>query len=338
MSHMPPPDANLDETPRINAEPFEVAAARVSAVLSRDGLAAVPTETVYGLCGRAGSPTAVGKVFAAKGRPSINPLIVHVADLEAARLYGTLGEAAEALAAQFWPGPLTLVVPLADGAVVAPSALAGGTTIALRVPDAPVLRLAAANIGAIVAPSANRSGRVSPTSADAVAGELGGRVDLIVDGGPSPIGVESTVLDMTGPPRLLRPGGLDAAAVEAVIGPLADGPHTATGPLRSPGLMSSHYAPRARLRLDVEADGVRPGEAWLAFGAEDGPAEPSRTVRLSRTRDLHEAARNLYAGLRILDLTGAATIAVSPIPTHGLGAAIRDRLARAAAPRQDDTS
>ncbi|MEM8852737.1 MAG: L-threonylcarbamoyladenylate synthase [Pseudomonadota bacterium] len=335
---MPPISRTLYETPRMTAEPLEAAAARVSAVLLDNGLAAVPTETVYGVCGRASAAEAVGKVFAVKGRPAINPLIVHVADVDTARKLGVLSEAAEALAERFWPGPLTLVVPLADGAAVAPAALAGGTTIALRVPAAPVLRRAAETVGAIVAPSANRSGRVSPTSADAVAEELGGRIDLIVDGGPSPIGVESTVLDMTGPPRLLRPGGLDGAAIEAVIGPLAAGPQAAGGPLRSPGLLSSHYAPRARLRLDVDADGVRPGEAWLAFGAEDGPAEPSRTVRLSPTRDLHEAARNLYAGLRTLDLTGAATIAVSPIPTHGLGAAIRDRLARAAAPRHDDPS
>jgi L-threonylcarbamoyladenylate synthase len=175
---------------------------------------------------------------------------------------------------------------------------------------------------------------VSATTAGAVAAELAGRVDIIVDAGPSPIGVESTVVDATDRPRILRPGAIAADRIAAVAGPLAEGPH-GPGPLRSPGLLSSHYAPHARLRLDVPAGDVRPDEAWLALGGEDSAAPRARTFRLSPSGDLHEAAHRLYAGLRALDATGAEVIAVSPIPDCGIGTAIRDRLARAAAPRTE---
>ncbi|MEM9222064.1 MAG: Sua5 family C-terminal domain-containing protein, partial [Pseudomonadota bacterium] len=221
-------------------------------------------------------------------------------------------------------------------------ACAGGPTVAVRIPEGSLLREASAAIGPLVAPSANRSGRVSATSADAVMAELSGRIELVADGGPSPIGLESTVVDVTGSPTLLRPGAIPAEALEAIVGPLASGPVAGSPstsppplPLRSPGLLTSHYAPKARLRLDVPAADVLPDEAWLAFGSEPSAAAPFRTVRLSTERDLSEAARNLYAGLRALDRTGASVIAVSPIPRDGVGAAIADRLARAAAPRED---
>ncbi|MCF3934219.1 threonylcarbamoyl-AMP synthase [Acuticoccus sp. M5D2P5] len=324
-------------TATIAAEPMHEAVDRAVLVLAKGGLVALATETVYGLCADATSPAAVGAVFAAKGRPATNPLIVHVASLEDAARFAEISPAAAALAAAFWPGPLTIVLPRRTDAALADTACAGGPTVALRVPDVPLIRAVAARIGGLVGPSANRSGRVTSTSAAAVAEELDGRIDLIVDGGPCPIGVESTVIDMSGPaPAILRPGAVAADEIEAVIGPLAERPAPiGDGPLRSPGLLSSHYAPRARLRLDVEAADVAPDEAWLAFGDETSRAAPERTVRLSPTRDLREAARMLYAGLRALDATGAAVIAVSPIPADGIGAAIRDRLQRAAAPRPE---
>lgn len=318
----------------IPSEPLGEAVREASAVLAAGGLAALPTETVYGLCADARSAEAVARLYAAKGRPASNPLIVHVADLEAARAVADLGPAGEALAARFWPGPLTLVALRRADSGIAEAASAGGPTIAVRVPAAPLLRAVAAEVGPLVAPSANRSGRVSATTASAVYEELEGRIDLVIDGGPSPIGVESTVVDVTGAPRILRPGAISADAVAAVAGPLAEAPRS-RGPLRSPGLLASHYAPRARLRLDVPAASVAPAEAWLALGTETSAAPPERTFRLSETGDLAEAARRLYAGLRALDATGAAVIAVSPIPAEGIGAAIRDRLARAAAPRPE---
>ncbi|GAB5378417.1 MAG: L-threonylcarbamoyladenylate synthase [Acuticoccus sp.] len=318
---------------------------RAAAALAAGALVALPTETVYGLCALARRDDAVAAVYAAKGRPARNPLIVHGADAAAVAALGTLGPAALRLAEKFWPGPLTIVARRAPGAAVSPLASAGGDTVALRVPEAPFFRTVAARVGPIVAPSANRSGRVSATAATAVAEELGGRIALIVDGGPSPIGVESTVVEMVDTPRLLRPGALSREAIEAVIGPLAGVAGTDDGgaaddgraALPSPGLLSSHYAPRARLRLDVPAADVRADEGWLALGNQPSAAAQAHTVRLSTTGDLDEAARALYCGLRMLDATGVAVIAVSPVPAHGIGAAIRDRLARAAAPRPEDT-
>lgn len=321
-------------TRAIPAEPLAAAVEAAAEVIARGGLAALPTETVYGLSADAAREDAVAALFRAKGRPSTNPLIVHACDARSAEALGEWTDAAARLADAFWPGPLTLVVTVKPG-TIAPAALAGGDTVALRVPDAPVLRAVAQTRGPLVAPSANRSGRVSATSADAVRDELSGLIDLIIDGGPSAIGVESTVIDVTHAPRLLRPGAVTVEALARVLGAPPAGP-TAPAPgtvLRSPGLLTSHYAPNAALRLDVDANDVREDEAWLAFGPAPSPVPAERTFALSPSGDLTEAARRLYHGLRTLDATGVATIAVAPIPRHGVGAAICDRLARAAAPR-----
>lgn len=300
--------------------------ARAAEILRRGGLVAFPTETVYGLGADARDPTAVAKIYAAKGRPQFNPLIVHVRDGAEAATHAVLHAHARALIGRFWPGPLSIVAPRRAESSVAELACAGLATIALRAPSHPVAReLLAAFDGPIAAPSANRSGHVSATSAAHVAADFGDTVDLVLDGGPSAIGLESTIVtvDADGRATLLRPGAIARAEIEAIIGPLA----TATGGIEAPGMMASHYAPRARLRLD--ADAPRAGEAYLAFGA------PARVggMTLSATGDLVEAAANLYASLRALDAQGAETIAVAPIPASGLGEAIRDRLARAAAPR-----
>lgn len=270
-------------------------------------------------------------VYRAKGRPAHNPLIVHLPNVAAARRVGRLDRRAEQLAAAFWPGPLTLVVPLAEGSPVVPAATAGLRTVALRVPAHPVATALLRGAGLpVVAPSANPSGRLSPTTAWHVAGELGGAVALVLDGGPCPVGVESTVVDLGEPGivRLLRPGGLPRERLEALVGPM-EGMEPGDRP-RSPGQLKSHYAPRLPVRLD--AVGVAPDEALLAFGP-DAPAGALATANLSPAGDLDEAARNLFAMLRELDRSGAARIAVMPVPGGGSGEAIRDRLRRAAAPR-----
>lgn len=300
--------------------------ARAAEILRRGGLVAFPTETVYGLGADARDPTAVAKIYAAKGRPQFNPLIVHVRDGDEAATHAELHRNARALIDRFWPGPLSIVARRRADSNVAELACAGLATIALRAPSHPIAReLLAAFGGPIAAPSANRSGHVSATSAAHVAADFGDAVDLVLDGGPSSIGLESTIvaIDTDGRATLLRPGAVARADIEAITGPLA----TAQGGIEAPGMMASHYAPRARLRLD--ADAPRPGEAYLAFGA---PA-PVGGMTLSATGDLVEAAANLYARLRALDAQGAETIAVAPIPASGLGEAIRDRLTRAAAPR-----
>ncbi|MTW16656.1 threonylcarbamoyl-AMP synthase [Rhodoplanes serenus] len=321
-------------------------AAEVAArTLRAGGLVAFPTETVYGLGADATDAAAIARLYAAKGRPRFNPLIAHVADADAARLLGRFDAAAEKLAAAFWPGPLTLVVDKADGCPVADLATAGLDTLALRVPAHPVATAMLAACGRpVVAPSANRSGHVSPTTAAHVVADLSGRIDLVIDGGATPVGVESTIVAcLGGPPRLLRPGGVPREALEQVLGaPLAAGPAPAgdsapgggsePAPL-APGMLASHYAPRARMRLG--ATRVAPGEALLAFGARlpDGVGDAVAVLNLSERGDLAEAATRLFAHLRALDASGAAVIAVAPIPRHGLGAAIADRLVRAAAPR-----
>ena len=288
-------------------------------------LVAFPTETVYGLGADATNGEAVAAIFEAKGRPRFNPLIVHVADIEAAREIGRLGETAERLAAEFWPGPLTLVVNRQPKASVADLVGAGLDTVALRVPahDGARAFLAAAQ-RPLAAPSANRSGRVSPTTAAHVAAELGDAVALILDDGPCPIGLESTVIDTTGDkPTLLRPGGLTVEALEQALGyPLAT-PRTGD-PVKSPGMLENHYAPGLPLRLDAET--AAPGEALLGFG----PA-PDAMLNLSESGDPREAAANLFAHLRALDRPDFTAIAVMPIPEDGLGRAINDRLRRAAA-------
>jgi L-threonylcarbamoyladenylate synthase len=298
-------------------------------------LVAFPTETVYGLGAVATNDRAVAAIFAAKGRPRFNPLIVHVTDARAARVLARWNAIAERLATRFWPGALTLVLPRAEGCPLSLLVSAGGDTVALRAPAHPVAQaLLAATMLPVAAPSANPAGQVSPTTADHVAAGLSARIDLIVDGGPCPIGVESTVLDVTcTPPRLLRPGGVTRAALEAEIGPLA-APAWPRGDvrLRSPGQLTSHYAPARPLRLDATA--VAADEALLAFGPR--PLEgAAQTLNLSARGDLQEAAANLFGMVRALDRPEFRAIAVMPVPGCGLGDAIRDRLIRAAAPRAE---
>ncbi|MDQ0470612.1 L-threonylcarbamoyladenylate synthase [Labrys wisconsinensis] len=323
-------------TLHLDAAPAAIA--RAAAILAEGGLVAFPTETVYGLGADATNGRAVAGIYAAKGRPSFNPLIAHVTGLEAARRHGLFSADAQRLARAFWPGPLTLVVPKAPGSIVSDIATAGLDSLALRVPSHPVARAILAAVDRpVAAPSANRSGHVSPTAAAHVAADLDGRIDAIVDGGPTDVGVESTILAcLDGRVALLRPGGVTRAAIEAVLGhPLAEGPEGAAeaendAPL-APGMLASHYAPRARVRLDART--VRPGEAWLGFGPAAPEGTPAVARNLSPSGDLAEAAANLFGMLRALDLAGTATIAVAAIPAEGLGEAIRDRLARAAAQR-----
>jgi L-threonylcarbamoyladenylate synthase len=304
-----------------------------AARLLRGGaLVAFPTETVYGLGGDATSERAVAAIFAAKGRPRFNPLISHLAASEQAAEFAELDERAREVAARFWPGPLTLVLPRRRDCAIALLAGAGLDTVALRVPAHALAHALLKAVGRpIAAPSANRSGRVSPTTASHVREELGDRIAAILDGGPCAIGLESTVLDLSaGRPTLLRPGGIPVEALEAAIGPVdRPRPGGADAP-RSPGMLESHYAPALALRLDAVA--ALPGEALLAFGANP-PSGFAEIGWLSRAGDLVEAAANLFAALRALDRPGFSGIAVMPIPEHGLGAAINDRLRRAAAPR-----
>lgn len=296
--------------------------AQAAAALRAGGLVIAPTETVYGLAADAANPAAVAAVYAAKGRPSFNPLIAHVADLEAARRIARFDSRAVWLAERFWPGPLTLVLPIADAAAVCDLARAGLDTVAVRVPAHPVMQaLLRAFGGPVVAPSANRSGRPSPTTfADAVE-ETGEAAAAALDGGPCEIGLESTVVALLDAPRLLRPGAVTRAEIEAVAGPLADAEADAK---RSPGRLARHYAPNLPVRLDAETP--REGEAYLGFG----PGAPDSAWNLSPAGDPREAAANLFAYLRAADRSGASGIAVAPIPDQGLGEAINDRLKRAA--------
>lgn len=299
---------------------------RAAEVLRAGGLVIFPTETVYGVGCEATNAEAVARLYAAKGRPHFNPLIVHVPDLAAAEREARLHQKARALAERFWPGPLSIVAPRRVDASVAELACAGLATIALRAPSHPMARaLLAAADRPIAAPSANRSGRVSATTAAHAAEDLGTAVGAVLDGGPSPIGLESTIvsIDDSGLATLLRIGAITRDEIESVTGSLA----VTRGSIEAPGMLASHYAPAARMRLD--ADAPRAGEAFLAFGSQ----APADGLTLSASGDLIEAAANLYAHLRALDATGAQVIAVAPIPAHGLGEAIRDRLARAAAPR-----
>jgi len=299
--------------------------------LAAGGLVAFPTETVYGLGADARNGEAIARLYAAKGRPSFNPLIAHAADIANARRVGVFTAAAEKLAAAFWPGPLTLVLAKQPDCNVADLALAGLDSVAVRVPQHPVARaLLKAFGGPVVAPSANRSGHVSPTSASHVLADLRGRIDLIIDAGPCTVGVESTIVSCMERPTLLRPGGIPREAIEKVLGGvLAIAPASDDVPL-APGMLISHYAPKAALRLDVDTAG--PGEALLAFGPP--PAFSGTMLNLSPRGDLIEAASNLFSHLRALDASGAKRIAVMKIPHDGLGEAVNDRLKRAAAPRQ----
>jgi L-threonylcarbamoyladenylate synthase len=290
-------------------------------------LVAFPTETVYGLGADATQDRAVAQVFAAKNRPSFNPLIVHVASLDEAVALGEFGIGASELAKLFWPGPLTLVVPRRKGCPVSLLASAGLPTIALRVPKHPLAQaLLKAARRPVVAPSANPSGRISPTTAEHVREGLGDKVSVILDGGPSAIGLESTIVGFpNGRATLLRPGGLAREDIEKALRQKLASGGDAKKP-SAPGQLESHYAPRARLRLDAE--GAREGEAYLAFGEA-----PEAQFNLSPQGDLTEAAANLFRLLHELDATGPEIIAVAPVPAHGLGEAINDRLRRAAAPR-----
>jgi L-threonylcarbamoyladenylate synthase len=306
--------------------------AEAAAILRAGGLVAFPTETVYGLGALAADPRAVAGIYRAKGRPSFNPLIAHVADVAGARREGRFDSRAERLAAAFWPGPLTLVLPLADGASVCDLARAGLDSIGLRVPaNAQARSLIAAAGGPVAAPSANRSGHVSPATPAHVLADLDGRIDAVLNGGACSVGVESTIVSLVDEtPRLLRPGGVSRAAIEAVLGEsLAGADETGEAPL-APGLLASHYAPRAGVRLD--AGDVREDEAGLDFGGQFAGA-PGRILDLSPRGDLAEAAANLFSMLRALDAGPARRIAVAPIPDEDLGEAINDRLRRAAAPR-----
>ncbi len=300
------------------------AAVEEAARLIRAGsLVAFPTETVYGLGADATDDGAVAAVFEAKGRPRFNPLIVHVADRETAEALAVFDDRARRLAGRFWPGPLTLVLPRAPDSPVSWLASAGLDTLALRWPAHPLAEaLIQASGRPLVGPSANRSGRLSPTTAAHATAELGERVATVLDGGPCQLGLESTVVALgDGPPVLLRPGAIEAEAIEAEVGELAEpAPSAGDEPRASPGMLLRHYAPDSPLRM--EAASARPGEAMLGFGTVDGD------LNLSPSGDVAEAAANLFAMLRRLD--GGAGIAVAPIPERGLGRAINDRLRRAA--------
>lgn len=303
--------------------------ARASQFLAEGQLVAIPTETVYGLAGDARNAAAVAQIYQAKGRPSFNPLIVHVPDLEPALEIAEFSDAARALAAVFWPGALTMVLPLREGSGIASLVTAGLETVALRMPAHPAARQLLRVFGSpVAAPSANPSGRVSPTTAahvaDAESG-LGGRIAAVLDAGACPVGVESTIIGWLedGRPALLRPGGIAAEDIESVLGqalahPVAD-PHAPN----APGQLTSHYAPRASVRLNALSP--QTDEVYISFGQSGG-------LELSASGDLAEAASRLFDVLRQADRDGRP-IAVAPVPEHGLGAAINDRLRRAAAPR-----
>ncbi|MDB5619509.1 L-threonylcarbamoyladenylate synthase [Tardiphaga sp.] len=317
-----------------DAGPEAVAAA--AQCLREGGLLGFPTETVYGLGADAANAAAIARLYQAKGRPAFNPLIAHVSDLQAAQRIARFDSQALRLAESFWPGPLTLVLPKTPDCPVADLATAGLDTVAVRVPAHPVARaLLQAFGGAVVAPSANRSGHVSPTTAAHVRADLDGRIDWIVDGGPVEVGVESTIVGCFEPPMLLRPGGLPREAIERLLGRLLvsvpqDAENATAQPL-APGMLASHYAPRTPVRL--RARDVRPGEALLAFGpvALPGLDNAVAVMNLSERGDLAEAATRLFGYLRALDTAGGTGIAVMPVPEHGLGEAINDRLRRAAA-------
>lgn len=303
-------------------------------ILEAGRLVAMPTETVYGLAADAGNPLAVASIYAVKRRPRFNPLIVHIAGSAMAEELAYFDNRARRLADRFWPGPLTLVLNQSAGGSIADLALAGLSTVALRQPDHPVPAALLRHLGRpVVAPSANRSGRLSPTTAAHVARDLGDDVDCILDAGPTDVGVESTIVDLSGnTPLLLRPGGLARADIEAVLGrPLATPDPVATRPT-APGQLASHYAPRATLRL--EATTLQPGEALLAFGPvpTDMIVQAVAVENLSPAGDLVEAATRFFGALHTLDGL-AERIAVMPIPETGLGEALNDRLRRGAAPR-----
>lgn len=316
--------------PVIPATPAAIAAA---ARKIRDGeLVAFPTETVYGLGADATNADAVAAIYAAKGRPQFNPLIVHVADLAAAKELAIFSAQAEKLAAAFWPGPLTMVLPQRPGNAIPDRTTAGLTTVAIRIPSHPVAQALLKEAACpVAAPSANRSGHVSTTHAAHVADDLGDQAAMILEAGPTEFGLESTVIDATTDKLIiLRHGAITAETITAATGITPATNTTDDQAPTSPGQLTSHYAPSCPVRLNAES--VNDGEALLAFGP-DAPPCSGPHINLSETGDLGEAAANLFAALRALDQPGVTAIAVMPIPDHGLGKAINDRLRRAASPR-----
>ena len=312
--------------------PLDKALQPALALLAAGEVVALPTETVYGLAGDATNGEAVARIFEVKGRPRFNPLIVHVSSLDMARKIAVFDAVSLKLAETFWPGPLTLVLKLREGHSIHPLVTTGLDTVALRMPRGFASTVIAASGLPLAAPSANSSGRISGTTAEAVNEDLGAKIRLIADGGPTPVGLESTIVKV-GPEgvRILRPGGVASEEIEAALG--AKVLRGGAAGIEAPGMLASHYAPDAAMRLDAAE--VRAGEALLAFGpARIAGAERALAVlNLSEAGDLREAAANLYHHMKALDRTGAGVIAVEPVPATGLGEAIRDRLGRAAAPR-----
>ncbi|CDZ28791.1 L-threonylcarbamoyladenylate synthase [Neorhizobium galegae] len=301
-----------------------------------DGLpVAIPTETVYGLAADATNPTAITRIYETKGRPRFNPLICHMSDLDMAERYADFDPISRKLARAFWPGPLTLILPLKPESGIHPLATAGLDTVGIRLPKGFASELIRAFGKPLAAPSANTSGKVSPTSARHVADDLGDKLALIIDGGAAPVGVESTIVRVeNGVIRLLRPGGVAAEEIETATGLAVIRPEGPAAIIEAPGMLASHYAPGAAVRLN--ADHVETGEALIRLGSAPvkGMELAAAVFDLSPSGDLAQAAANLFDYLKRADATGAASIAVTPIPDHGLGEAINDRLARAAAPRE----
>lgn len=304
------------------------------AVLGEGLPIAMPTETVYGLAADATNPEAIARIYEAKGRPQFNPLICHVSDFAMAERYAVFDPLSRKLAEAFWPGPLTLVLPLAPESGIHPLATAGLATVGLRLPAGFARELIAAFGRPLAAPSANTSGKVSPTAAAHVAADLGARIPLILDGGPARVGVESTIVKIAGGvPHLLRPGGVPAEAIEAILKTAVVRHADTSAAIEAPGMLASHYAPGAPVRLNASC--VQAGEALIRFGSGSirGEHEARAVFDLSREGDLREAAARLFDTLKQADASGAEAIAVMPVPLSGLGEAINDRLARAAAPR-----
>lgn len=307
---------------------------RACETLHRGVPVAIPTETVYGLAADATNPMAITRIYEMKGRPRFNPLICHMADLAMAERHALFDPLSRKLAEAFWPGPLTLVLPIREDSAIHPLARAGLDTVGIRVPAGFASRLLAAFERPLAAPSANTSGRISPTTAHHVAEDFGARLELVLDAGPASVGLESTILKVEGGTiRLLRPGGLDVADVERVTGQPVQRQEKAGATIEAPGMLASHYAPDAPVRLD--ARDVRPGEVLIRFGGKPlpGEAEAALVLDLSPSGDLAEAATNLFGYMKQADAASADSIAFSPIPSTGLGEAINDRLQRAAAPR-----
>jgi L-threonylcarbamoyladenylate synthase len=312
----------------------EAALARATEALGRGVPVAIPTETVYGLSADATNPQAIARIYEMKGRPRFNPLICHMADLAMAERHAVFDPLSRKIAEAFWPGPLTLVLPIRAESAIHPLARAGLDTVGVRVPTGFASRLLSAFGRPLAAPSANTSGRISPTTARHVADDFGDRLELVLDAGPAVVGLESTILRVEGETiRLLRPGGLDLEAVERLTGRPVIRNEKAGAAIEAPGMLASHYAPDAPVRL--EARDVRPGEVLIRFGgaALPGEKDAALVLDLSPAGDLAEAAANLFGYMKRADALGAASIAFSPIPAVGLGEAINDRLQRAAAPR-----